>query len=162
MLFLLTDIIGVIRFSKIVNSQKKSINTAPPTRPTGPSNTSVFSRLRGAKPVLARTGRPNSNIQSRLGRIGAGGGGNIKKNQKVLPVRGAGNKRVIGKKVVQKKKGVVQKGKKVVKKPATAEDLDRALDDYMMKDPKAMQARLDDDITSYMAEAEDILMDENL
>ncbi|KAG2236175.1 hypothetical protein INT48_003794 [Thamnidium elegans] len=146
------------RFSKIVNSQRKNTNTSAPTitqtRPTGPSNASVFSRLRGAKPVLARPGKPNSSIQNRLGRVPGG----IKKNQKVVPARGG--KRAIVKKV--QKKVMPQKGKKVVKKPSTAEDLDRALDDYMMKDPKAMQARLDDDITSYMAEAEDILMDENL
>jgi hypothetical protein len=111
----------------------------------------VFSRLRGAKPV--RVAKSSSNIQSRLGKIGGG----IKKNQKpVTPVR----KRVVAKKPIAKK-GVPQK-KKVVKKPATAQDLDKSLDDYMMKDPKTMQARLDADITSYMAEAEDILMDENL
>lgn len=148
-----------IRFSKIVNSQRKNnTNTPAPTitqaRPTGPSNASVFSRLRGAKPALARPGKPNSSIQNRLGKAPGG----IKKNQKVVPARGG--KRAIVKKV--QKKGLPQKGKKVVKKPASAEDLDRALDDYMMKDPKTMQARLDDDITSYMAEAEDILMEENL
>ncbi|KAI7881737.1 uncharacterized protein EV154DRAFT_568262 [Mucor mucedo] len=136
------------RFSKIVNSQKSKPNPTT-TRPSGPStNSSVFSRLRGAKPVRAK-----NTIQSRLGKIGGG----VKKSNKVTAVRKhvvTKKKTTIGKKPVQKKK--------VVKKPASAQDLDKALDDYMMKDPKTMQARLDADITSYMAEAEDILMDDNL
>lgn len=139
------------RFSKIVNSQKKTSNPTPTARPAG-ATSSVFSRLRGAKPVRV-SNKNNNGIQSRLGKIGGG----IKKgnNNKISAVR----KRVVAKKPLGKK--VVQT-KKVVKKPASAQDLDRALDDYMMKDPKTMQARLDADITSYMAEAEDILMDDNL
>lgn len=131
-----------------MNSQKTKSNSTT-TRPSGPTtNSSVFSRLRGAKPV-----RGKSTIQSRLGKIGGG----VKKSNKVTAVRKHAvtkKKPTIGKKPSQKKK--------VVKKPASAQDLDKALDDYMMKDPKTMQARLDADITSYMAEAEDILMDDNL
>lgn len=41
------------------------------------------------------------------------------------------------------------------KKPLTAEDLDKSLDDYMMKDPKTAQSRLDADLTKYMDEAND-------
>lgn len=148
------------RFSKIVNSQRnkpavQQTSTLPQARPSA-SNASVFSRLRGAKPVMSRMGKPNNAIQSRLG--GRTGGG-IRKKAVVVS-----NKRVIAAKrpIHQKKKGSLPQKKKVVKKPATAEDLDRALDDYMMKDPKSMKTRLDDDIESYMAEAEDILMDENL
>ncbi|KAI9353088.1 hypothetical protein BD770DRAFT_392991 [Pilaira anomala] len=107
---------------------------------------------------MSRMGKPNNAIQSRLGGR-AGGGGGIRKKAVVVS-----NKRVIAAKrpIHQKKKASLPQKKKVVKKPATAEDLDRALDDYMMKDPKSMKTRLDDDIESYMAEAEDILMDENL
>lgn len=75
-------------------------------------------------------------------------------------------KRVVGKKQPAKqgnsKQSPQQKQqKKVAKKPATADDLDRALDAYMMKDPKTAQAKLDAELTSYMDEAGDILMDEN-
>lgn len=79
-------------------------------------------------------------------------------------------KKAVGKKqnVVMNKQGKRQSSqqqkqkKKEVKKPATADDLDRALDAYMMKDPKTAQAKLDAELTSYMDEAGDILMDENL
>lgn len=74
-------------------------------------------------------------------------------------------KRVVGKKQStkqgKKQSAQQQQKKKVTKKPATADDLDRALDAYMMKDPKTAQAKLDAELTSYMDEAGDILMDEN-
>ncbi|KAL0077934.1 hypothetical protein J3Q64DRAFT_1288295 [Phycomyces blakesleeanus] len=50
-------------------------------------------------------------------------------------------------------------GRQEKPKRATAEDLDKALDAYMMKDPKTAQIKLDEEITSYMDEAGDILMD---
>lgn len=41
----------------------------------------------------------------------------------------------------------------------SATDLDKSLDDYMMKDPKTAQSRLDAELNEYMDESGDILMD---
>ncbi|KAI8090903.1 uncharacterized protein B0P05DRAFT_527904 [Gilbertella persicaria] len=116
----------------------------------GAASGSVFSRLRGAK-----VNRTNNNIQNRLGKT-VGGGINKKKanvEQKKSRVQ-VTNKKQPAKKQMPK----TQKKKK----PVTAEDLDRAMDSYMMKDPKTAQAKLDAELTSYMDEAGDILMEDNL
>ena len=151
------------RFSKIVNSQKNR-NTQPPQQPTQqrpapakPAATSVFSRLRGSQPPTRATG----NIKHRLGKTV----GIKKTNNKVTPNGRIAKRGVVAKRPVvnaKNKKPVPKGNKKVVKKPATAEELDRALDSYMMKDPKTAQARLDDDMAAYMAEAEDLSMTESL
>ncbi|KAL9546153.1 hypothetical protein MBANPS3_006799 [Mucor bainieri] len=161
------------RFSKIV---KSAVSQRMPTAVNSTVSTgggSVFSRLRGAK--TTPRGKPGStNIQNRLGKTNSGG---IKKKRAggASPMEGierqkgrVAAKRVVGKQQPSKqgstsKQSTQQKQKKkVVKKPATAEDLDKALDAYMMKDPKTAQAKLDAELTSYMDEAGDILMDENL
>lgn len=158
------------RFSKIV---KSAVAQRMPTAVSNTSNIgggSVFSRLRG--PKTTPRGKPGStSIQNRLGKTNSGG---IKKKRAGEPSRTEGierqkgrvTKRVVGKKQPTKqgsnKQSPQQKQKKkVTKKPATAEDLDKALDAYMMKDPKTAQAKLDAELTSYMDEAGDILMDEN-
>jgi hypothetical protein len=86
---------------------------------------------------------------------GAGG------NKRVLVGKGGSKKQAIGggKKSVSGGKKSTQHQKK---KPATAEELDKALDNYMMKDPKTAQAKLDADMNAYMAEIEDISMDDAL
>ncbi|CEP12520.1 hypothetical protein [Parasitella parasitica] len=128
---------------------------------------SVFSRLRGAKNTTrGRLG--STNIQNRLGKTNNGG---IKKKGGPAPLKGTEKRKgqivkgITGKKqsAVAKKqsKKQPQQKKKETKKP-TADDLDRALDAYMMKDPKTAQAKLDAELTSYMDEAGDILMDEAL
>lgn len=53
----------------------------------------------------------------------------------------------------QKAKKDVKKSDNKKKKPLSAEDLDKSLDAYMMKDPKTAQAKLDEELTSYMNEA---------
>jgi hypothetical protein len=169
------------RFSKLVKS-------APVARPTGPTvskasgNSSVFSRLRGAKPTTTRGRVGATNIQNRLGKTI--GGGVKKRGGKSVPTpmqgierqrksgnaraggkatTGGGAKKQAGKMAVNgKSKQTQAKGKKVVQKKPTTEDLDKALDAYMMKDPKTAQAKLDAELTSYMDEAGDILMDEAL
>ncbi|KAI9493527.1 hypothetical protein BDB00DRAFT_872207 [Zychaea mexicana] len=45
------------------------------------------------------------------------------------------------------------------RKPVSAQDLDKSLDDYMMKDSKTAQSRLDAELNSYMDEGGDVLMD---
>ena len=45
------------------------------------------------------------------------------------------------------------------RKPVTAQDLDKSLDAYMMKDAKTAQSKLDDELDSYMDESGDVLMD---
>ncbi|KAI7858629.1 hypothetical protein BDC45DRAFT_565381 [Circinella umbellata] len=45
------------------------------------------------------------------------------------------------------------------RKPVTAQDLDKSLDAYMMKDAKTAQTKLDDELDSYMDESGDVLMD---
>lgn len=42
-------------------------------------------------------------------------------------------------------------------KKIAVEELDKALDDYMMKDSRTAQARLDAELDEYMGDAEDIL-----
>jgi hypothetical protein len=188
---------GLYRFSKLVKS-------TPVARPTGPTvsktneSSSVFSRLRGAKPSSTRGRVGATNIQTRLGKTI--GGGVKKRGNKTGPTamqgierqRKAGNGRVgkgaiggkrqtgkstatiggkrqtgkstatLGKSKQPQKDKKDKKDKKVVNKKPTAEDLDKALDAYMMKDPKTAQAKLDAELTSYMDEAGDILMDETL
>ncbi|KAK4516836.1 uncharacterized protein ATC70_000161 [Mucor velutinosus] len=159
------------RFSKIV---KSAVAQRRPTTVNTTSSTaggSVFSRLRGAK-ATPRGKAGSTNIQNRLGKTNSGG---IKKRKAGGPSsmegierqKGRVAKRAVGKKQPTKqgssKQSPQQKQKKkVAKKPATADDLDRALDAYMMKDPKTAQAKLDAELTSYMDEAGDVLMDENL
>ncbi|KAM3581356.1 hypothetical protein VKS41_006182 [Umbelopsis sp. WA50703] len=58
-------------------------------------------------------------------------------------------------------KGKVQdKRKKQDQKPKqmSKDDLDKSLDEYMMKDPKTAQARLDDELNQYLADG-DLVMD---
>lgn len=43
-------------------------------------------------------------------------------------------------------------------KAVSKDDLDKSLDEYMMKDPKTAQARLDDELNSYLADG-DLVMD---
>ncbi|KAI8577679.1 hypothetical protein K450DRAFT_282454 [Umbelopsis ramanniana AG] len=43
-------------------------------------------------------------------------------------------------------------------KPVSKDDLDKSLDEYMMKDPKTAQARLDDELNQYLADG-DLVMD---
>lgn len=43
-------------------------------------------------------------------------------------------------------------------KPMSKDDLDKSLDEYMMKDPKTAQARLDDELNQYLADG-DLVMD---
>lgn len=168
------------RFSKIVKSAVSSRPTVAANVHNNNNNTndigggSVFSRLRGAK--TASRGRIGStNIQNRLGKTNSGGikkrggGGGATPMKGIERQKGRIAKKVVGKKqtAVMNKQGKKQspqqkQKKKEVKKPATADDLDRALDAYMMKDPKTAQAKLDAELTSYMDEAGDILMDENL
>lgn len=53
--------------------------------------------------------------------------------------------------------GAAKRGGKRTRLSAT--DLDKSLDDYMMKDPKTAQSRLDAELNEYMDESGDILMD---
>lgn len=50
-------------------------------------------------------------------------------------------------------KGKKDTKKKEVKKPKTAEELDREMDDYMLKDEKTALKKLDEDMDSYKAQA---------
>ncbi|KAI8370941.1 hypothetical protein BD560DRAFT_423723 [Blakeslea trispora] len=135
-----------------------------------PSTASVFSRLRGAKPAATRV-RAKS-IQSRLGKTVSGG---VQKRGVKATSKGVAGGRVDKRTNASSlKKGVKaqQKGKKngsqdkknqqKKKKPLTQEELDKAMDAYMMKDPKTAQAKLDAEISSYMDEANDLLMEETL
>ncbi|KAL7309449.1 hypothetical protein PS15m_011531 [Mucor circinelloides] len=157
------------RFSKIVKSAVSQRAPAAVSNTNSNGSGSVFSRLRGAK-TTPRGKLGSTNIQNRLGKTNSGG---IKKRKAGGPSpmegierqKGRVAKRVVGKKQStkqgKKQSSQQQQKKKVTKKPATADDLDRALDAYMMKDPKTAQAKLDAELTSYMDEAGDILMDEN-
>lgn len=49
------------------------------------------------------------------------------------------------------KKKTPAKKKKEVKKPVTEEDLDKEMDEYMMKDPKTAEKKLEQDMDAYWA-----------
>ncbi|KAI8978523.1 hypothetical protein BDB01DRAFT_898745 [Pilobolus umbonatus] len=110
---------------------------------------SVFSRLRGLKTAPGRVGRlSGTNIQNRLGKINTPGATKKKPFKKATPA-------------VNSRKPV----KKQVRKPTqpkkmSAEDLDKSLDAYMMKDPKTAQAKLDAELNAYMDEAGDTIMED--
>lgn len=131
------------------------------------AKSSVFSRLRGAKQ------QTRSSIQHRLGKT-VGSSNKKKPNEKIKVNAGKGvgkqskstarvTKRGAPTKTgVKKQNGGANKQaqkRKTQKKPTT-EDLDKALDAYMMKDPKTAQAKLDAELTSYMDEASELLIEE--
>jgi hypothetical protein len=125
----------------------------------GATGGTVFSRLRGGKTALAK-GRVNA-IQNRLGKTKNGG---IKKNPVGKNVKGgnkAPTKNANGRKGAPSKPGSKKpRNPKEKKKPMTADDLDKQMDVYMMKDKKSAQAKLDDELNSYMAEAPAIDLEE--
>ncbi|KAI8328734.1 hypothetical protein BC941DRAFT_444462 [Chlamydoabsidia padenii] len=145
----------------------------PTTTQTKTQNNSVFSRIGRTGPSSPIVKRSSGGIQSRLGRNSRG---IIPKKQqgviaRITPKAITKQQQHRGAKQTPKIKQQIQKGnnrsklgsnKKVEakKKPLSADDLDKALDTYMMKDPKAAQARLNDELDSYMGEAPtDELMD---
>ncbi|KAG0170068.1 hypothetical protein DFQ28_002582 [Apophysomyces sp. BC1034] len=181
------------RFSQLEKSQKPSKINAPSQ--AQPRQTSVFSRIRGAKAnsnATASGRKLSAGIQDRLGKPRNGGirkpgsgssamsgverTGPLRDRRAVRggPLRGRGG-------ASQNRRGVPSRGgarvasrgatrgggrgasnsARAADKPkkVTSEDLDKALDDYMMKDPKTAQSKLDLELTSYMDEADDILMD---
>ncbi|KAI8877208.1 hypothetical protein K501DRAFT_278688 [Backusella circina FSU 941] len=127
----------------------------------------VFSRLRGGKTTLAK-GRVNA-IQSRLGKTKNGGikknagnfGKNAKGGDKLATKNAVSGRRKGGAAVAASKPGAKKsRNVKEKKKPLTAEDLDKQMDAYMMKDKKSAQAKLDDELNSYMADAPAIDLEE--
>lgn len=128
------------RFANLEKSKKPTHNPVIQSK-------SVFSRIKADSP------KPKS-IQQRLGkpvdtrRKPVMAGRITKPNKK--PVR---QQQQPQKKQQQKPKND-KKGIKQKKKPLSQEDLDKSLDAYMMKDPKTAQAKLDEELTTYMQEAE--------
>ncbi|CEG70198.1 hypothetical protein RMATCC62417_06139 [Rhizopus microsporus] len=126
------------RFANLEKSKKPTHNPAIQSK-------SVFSRIKADSP------KPKS-IQQRLGkpvdtrRKPAMAGRITKPNKK--PARQQPQKKQ------QQKPKNDKKGTKQKKKPLSQEDLDKSLDAYMMKDPKTAQAKLDEELTTYMQEAE--------
>lgn len=138
------------------------------------NNNSVFNRLRG-------NNQNKSNIQSRLGQVSIQSRLGVQKKhgnrQAAVTKKSAPTNKFINKKSSssfgknnkshnqqQQKSKLIQKGGKNSqnkknlkqqkgKKPVTAESLDKALDSYMMKDPKTAQAKLDAELNSYMDDA---------
>ncbi|KAF7722538.1 hypothetical protein EC973_003065 [Apophysomyces ossiformis] len=180
------------RFSQLEKSHKTTTAT---TSQTQPRQSSVFSRIRGAKvnTNAAASGRKlSAGIQDRLGKPKNGGirkskggptpmigversgplrdrramtgssrgRGNVNQNRKGVPARGA-SRGTASRGVARGGSKGSGNGARTGDKPKkmTSEDLDKALDDYMMKDPKTAQSKLDLELTSYMDEADDILMD---
>lgn len=173
---------GVSPSSSIRHRFGRLEKSAPASKPKpfaqAPSN-SVFSRIgRTGGSSSSPTQRPlPSGIQSRLGRITNGGSGAVQKREANplsgrMKVRAAntGLKRgkqpapikAKGRKPTQKasrstdrsgSKKVASRGTEKGKKNMSADDLDKALDTYMMKDPKVAQTRLDDELDSYMDDA---------
>ncbi|KAI8372956.1 uncharacterized protein BYT42DRAFT_53312 [Radiomyces spectabilis] len=168
------------RFSQLDTTRQST--SSPSNRP------SIFSRIRGGSDMASGRG-PRSDIQSRLGRTNAGGvnkrsrqgpapmtgvqrtGGGPLRNQRGKISSSRLNNRQQKTRSPKPGKGAASsssarggkradgRGKSKDKKPATAEDLDKALDEYMMKDPKTAQSKLDAELSAYMDEAGDILME---
>ena len=161
---------NVCRFSQLDKSKKQ-----PPT-------SSVFSRIRGSGQPTGPAGRRTTNIQSRLNKPVAAG---IRKRTGPTPMQGV-ERSGRGRNAVTKGRGRVNtqfqqrgnqsnrgkqpqrgaargarggRGTDKGRKPVSAQDLDKSLDDYMMKDPKTAQSRLDAELNSYMDDAGDVLMD---
>ncbi|KAI8147318.1 hypothetical protein BJV82DRAFT_575317 [Fennellomyces sp. T-0311] len=158
------------RFSQLDKSKKQ---------PQGQS--SVFSRIRGNTNANGR--RNPSSIQNRLTKPVNSG---VRKRTGPTPMQGV-QRAGRGRNVVAKGRGQTnnnaqqrgnqnnrgnnkqQRGGRAAgrggrandkaRKPVSAQDLDKSLDDYMMKDPKTAQSRLDAELNSYMDEAGDVLMD---
>lgn len=152
-----------------------------------PARGSVFSRIRGNNQAGAP--RRNQNMQNRLNRPANGGIQKNRRNGPT-PMRGvertgprlnqrgnfAANRSANNNNSARSRMNVGQRngrgnanrnrgntggrrGSKS-KKPLSAQELDKSLDDYMMKDPKTAQSRLDAELSSYMEEAgEDDLME---
>ncbi|CAO3648142.1 unnamed protein product [Cunninghamella blakesleeana] len=142
------------------------------------NNTSVFSRLHGNNNNQHHS-QGKSNIQSRLGHVSIQNRLGVQKKhgnkQAAVTKRSAPTNKFINKKPSfgksnpkgyspQQKNKFIQKGGKPSnkknlkqqqknKKPVTSESLDKALDSYMMKDPKTAQAKLDEELNSYMDDA---------
>ncbi|CAO3633720.1 unnamed protein product [Cunninghamella echinulata] len=161
-------------------------NTA---RPPVKNNTSVFSRLNNGPKSQVRSGGIQSrlgggSIQNRLGIQRKGGNRQAAVTKKQAPTKfikkssvsssfGKNKQNNNNNKVSQKggkfnnnnNKNNNQKNKnqkqqqQKSKKPLSAEALDKALDSYMMKDPKTAQAKLDAELNSYM---DDAPMDDDL
>ncbi|KAI8970453.1 hypothetical protein BDF20DRAFT_838810 [Mycotypha africana] len=174
------------RFSRIVRSSANTRSNGTATAAASQSSEpSVFGRLRGPNNNQSNArgsgNRTAANIQNRLGRVNGGlkkkpatssntkggvgrnnrgGDGRIQKRQRQQPQqqqRGDIKNKGKGK----GKASTTQKNKQQQKskKPLTAEQLDKALDSYMMKDSTYAQAKLDAELDSYMDEASDILIE---
>ncbi|KAI8099237.1 uncharacterized protein BX664DRAFT_320752 [Halteromyces radiatus] len=145
---------------------------------------SVFSRICASNSNIVGKKNDRSSIQNRLGKVS--GGGNIRKRDLKQSVRSRLSTHAIvrntgltkrGKQTMKpqtraqqirsgnnRKKAITsaapnKKKTNTGKKAVSADDLDKALDSYMMKDPKTAQAKLDDELNTYMDEAGDVLMD---
>ncbi|SAL94833.1 hypothetical protein [Absidia glauca] len=165
------------RFGRLEKSAPVS-KPKPNAQAPNKSN-SVFSRIgRTGGPSSSPTRRPlPSGIQSRLGRISNGGGGAVQKRE-ANPLGGRVKLReaTTGLNRGKQRTPIKTKGRQQTrkasrsadrpgskkeagrgtgkgKKSMSANDLDKALDTYMMKDPKVAQTRLDDELDSYMGEA---------
>ncbi|KAI9317437.1 hypothetical protein BX666DRAFT_1621363 [Dichotomocladium elegans] len=170
--------LSIYRFSQL---QK-----AKPQEPSGrlssqPGRGSVFARIRGGAAVAApgnsSSNRRRNDIQSRLSKPVKAG---IRKRSGPTPMQGvertSGRLARHGKPKYggdQASKGGARgntgnKGKRPARGGAKGKstrtslsttDLDKALDDYMMKDPKVAQSKLDAELTEYMDDSGDVLMD---
>ncbi|KAG1051391.1 hypothetical protein G6F43_006399 [Rhizopus delemar] len=138
------------RFATLAKSKKPNTVVSQRQQPQQQSQAkSVFSRIKAAQPA----NKPK-NIQQQIGKA-------LNMNNRKLKINSRVTKPNTNKKVTkQPQKQQKQKAKKDVKKsdnkkkkPLSAEDLDKSLDAYMMKDPKTAQAKLDEELTSYMNEA---------
>ncbi|KAI9302359.1 hypothetical protein BJ944DRAFT_242439 [Cunninghamella echinulata] len=147
------------------------------------NNTSVFSRLNSGPKSQVRGGGIQSrlsggSIQNRLGVQRKSGNKQAAVTKKQAPTKFikkssassfGKNKQNNNNKLSQKggkfnnnnnnQKNKSQKQQQKNKKPLSAEALDKALDSYMMKDPKTAQAKLDAELNSYM---DDAPMDDDL
>lgn len=110
---------------------------------------------------VQRTGKVAARNQKGLANLRQKKGGVVNAQNKLVrnkgPQRGpAAN----GKgKAQDKRKKQDQKSKQDQKpKQVSKDDLDKSLDEYMMKDPKTAQARLDDELNQYLADG-DLVMD---
>ncbi|KAI9022742.1 hypothetical protein CLU79DRAFT_835114 [Phycomyces nitens] len=169
------------RFSQLSQLSQPSYTKKVHVREEVVTSSSVFSRIRGNTASQGGRKSGSNGIQSRLGKPVGG----VQKRTNAQPMSGVvrhGQTNGRGKQTTgtvgggrkqqaqnngprgshqkpQRGGPAGPKGRQEKPKKATAEDLDKALDAYMMKDPKTAQLKLDEEITSYMDEAGDILME---
>lgn len=134
--------------SRLGKAKNAGIKKSGPARKNNAGPTSMEGVQRTGK-VIARNQKGLANLRQNRNK-GAGAQKKLVPNNGKRPVAN-----VRGKPKAQPKAKTQERSKP---KSMSKDDLDKSLDEYMMKDPKTAQARLDDELNQYLADG-DLVMD---